>query len=57
MPVLANMWYSTELQVTTPVAEWNGQAVRMALEEEAEITPAGEMRWVLRRQTELYLVR
>ena len=57
VPVLANMWYSTELQVTTPVAEWNGQAVRMALEEEAEITPAGEMRWVLRRQTELHLVR
>ena len=57
VPVLANMWYSTELQVTTPVAEWDGQAVRMALEEEAEITLAGEMRWVLRRQTELHLVR
>ncbi len=57
VPVLANMWYSTELQVTTPVAEWNGQPVRMALEEEAEITPGGEMRWMLRRQTELHLVR
>ena len=57
VPVLANMWYSTELQVTTPVAEWNGQVVRMALEEEAEITPDGEMRWLLRRQTELHLVR
>ncbi len=57
VPVLANMWYSTELQVTTPVAEWNAQPVRMALEEEAEITPGGEMRWMLRRQTELHLVR
>jgi Xaa-Pro aminopeptidase len=57
VPVLANMWYSTELQVTTPVAEWNAQPVRMALEEEAEITPDGEMRWMLRRQTELHLVR
>ncbi|HJO18516.1 MAG: M24 family metallopeptidase [Vicinamibacterales bacterium] len=57
VPVIANMWYSTELQVTTPVAEWNGQPVRMALEEEAEITPDGEMRWMLRRQTELHLVR
>ncbi|MEC8951645.1 MAG: M24 family metallopeptidase [Acidobacteriota bacterium] len=57
VPVLANMWYSTELQVTTPVAEWNGQPVRMALEDEAEITPDGEMRWMLRRQTELHLVR
>jgi len=30
--------------------------VRMALEEEAEVTAGGEMRWVLRRQTELHLV-
>ena len=57
VPVIANMWYSTELQVTTAVAEWEGQRVRMALEEEAEITSDGEIRWVLRRQTELHLVR
>lgn len=57
VPVLANMWFSTELQVTSPVKEWDGQRVRMALEEEAEVTPPGEMRWVMRRQTELHLVR
>lgn len=57
VPVLANMWYSTELQVTTPVPEWEDQPVRMMLEEEAEITPEGEVRWMLRRQTELHLVR
>jgi hypothetical protein len=57
VPVLANMWFSTEMQVTTPVKEWDGQRVRMALEEEAEVTPSGEMRWMLRRQTELHLVR
>lgn len=57
VPVLNNMWFSTELQVTTPVPEWDGQQVRMALEEEAEVTEEGEMRWVLRRQTELHLVR
>jgi Xaa-Pro aminopeptidase len=56
-PVIPGMWFSTELQVTTPVPEWNGQPVRMALEEEAEITAEGEMRWMLRRQTELHLVR
>lgn len=56
VPVLASMWFSTELQVTTPVAEWDGQPVRMALEEEAEITAEGEMRWSLRRQAELLLV-
>ena len=51
------MWFSTELQVTTPVPEWDGQPVRMAQEEEAEITLDGEVRWMLRRQTELHLVR
>lgn len=56
VPVLANMWFSTELQVTTPVPEWDGQPVRMALEEEAEVTPEGERRWSLRRQTELHLI-
>jgi hypothetical protein len=43
--------------VTTPVPEWDGQPVRMAQEEEAEITLDGEIRWVLRRQTELHLIR
>lgn len=56
-PVIPAMWFSTELQVTTPVPEWDGQPVRMAQEEEAEVTPDGEVRWVLRRQTELHLVR
>jgi hypothetical protein len=51
------MWFSTELQVTTPVPEWKNQRVRMALEEEAEVRPDGVMQWTLRRQTELHLVR
>jgi hypothetical protein len=54
--VIPSMWFSTEMQVTTPVPEWDGQPVRMALEEEAEITEEGAMRWVLRRQTELHLI-
>ena len=57
VPVIANTWFSTELQVTSPVPEWDGQKVRMALEEDAEMTPDGVMRWMLRRQTELHLVR
>ena len=56
-PVIPGMWFSTELQVTTPVPEWDGQPVRMAQEEEAEITLGGEIRWMLRRQTELHLIR
>jgi len=57
VPVLANMWFSTEMQVTTAVPEWEGQRVRMAVEEEAEVTPDGDVRWMLRQQTELHLVR
>ncbi|MFN8058983.1 MAG: M24 family metallopeptidase [Vicinamibacterales bacterium] len=57
VPVLASMWFSTELQVTSPVAEWNNQKVRMALEEEAEVSADGVMSWTLRRQSELHLVR
>ena len=56
VPVLANMWFSTELQVTTSVPEWDGQPVRMMMEEEAEVTPKGDRRWSLRRQTELHLI-
>jgi hypothetical protein len=53
----AGTWFSIELQATTPVAAWDGQRVRMMLEEEAALTPDGEMRWVLRRQEKLHLVR
>ena len=50
-------WFSIELQATTPVAEWGGQPVRMALEEDAAIASDGTREWVLRRQSELHLVR
>ncbi len=55
--VIANMWYSSELQVTTPVAEWGGQPVRMAQEEDFIIGSDGRPRWALKRQSELHLVR
>jgi Xaa-Pro aminopeptidase len=57
VPVIPSMWFSTELQVTTPVPEWDGQPVRMAMEEEAEVTADGRRQWMLRRQTELHLIR
>ncbi len=52
-----NTWFSIELQATSPVPEWDDQAVRMALEEDAEVTSEGTMRWILTRQTEFHLVR
>jgi hypothetical protein len=55
--VIADMWYSAELQVTTPVPEWDGQPVRMAQEEDFLIGADGRPRWAHRRQERLHLVR
>ena len=50
-------WFSIELQATTAVPEWDGQPVRMALEEEAFLDGNGRRSWVLRRQELFHLVR
>jgi Xaa-Pro aminopeptidase len=55
--VIANMWFSIELQATTRVAEWNNQSVRSAQEEDAVVGSDGVIRWAYQRQTEYHLVR
>jgi len=55
--VIPSMWFSSELQVTSPVADWGGQPVRMALEEDFILGTDGRPRWAIRRQSELHLVR
>ena len=55
--VIPSMWFSIELQATTPVPEWDGQPVRMAQEEDVIIDAAGKIRWALRRQDRLFLVK
>jgi Xaa-Pro aminopeptidase len=57
VPLLANTWFSIELQASTPAPEWSGQVVRSAQEEDAELGADGRVRWVLRRQTEFHVVR
>jgi hypothetical protein len=54
--VVPPMWFSIELQATTPVPEWNGQPVRIAQEEDMIIGADGKTRWALRRQDKLFLV-
>jgi len=56
-PVIPGMWFSIELQATSPVAEWNGQQVRMAQEEDAIVSADGKVRWALKRQDQLFLVK
>jgi hypothetical protein len=57
VPIRPNSWFSTELQVTSPVPEWNGQPVRMAQEEEIWLDAQSARRWVLARQERFHLVR
>jgi Xaa-Pro aminopeptidase len=55
--LLPSTWFSIELQATTPVAEWGGQPVRSAQEEDAVLGADGAMSWVLERQVRYHLVR
>jgi Xaa-Pro aminopeptidase len=57
VPLRPNTWFSIELQATTPVPEWGGQPVRMAMEEEAYLDGAGARHWIFRRQDDFHLVR
>ena len=55
--VIPSMWFSIELQATTPVPEWNGQKVTSAQEEDAIVGADGTIRWASQRQTKFWLVR
>jgi hypothetical protein len=54
--VIPSMWFSIELQATTPVPEWGGQPVRSAQEEDVVLGADGVPRWAFKRQTEFHLV-
>lgn len=55
--LLPGTWFSIELQATSPVAEWGGQKLEVALEEDAMLGEQGRMSWVLRRQSDYHLVK
>jgi len=55
--VIPSMWFSVELQATTPVPEWDDQPVRMAQEEDMIIGADGQTRWAFGRQDRLFLIR
>jgi hypothetical protein len=55
--IVPSMWFSVELQATTPVPEWDNQPVRSAQEEDAIVDASGKSRWALRRQATYHLVR
>ena len=55
--VIPSMWFSIELQATTPVSEWANQPVRMAQEEDAIVNADGKIRWAIKRQDKLFLIK
>lgn len=55
--IIPSMWYSVELQATSPVPEWGGQPVRSAQEEDVILDAEGHVRWAYQRQTTFHLVR
>jgi Xaa-Pro aminopeptidase len=54
-PLFDETAYSIELNVRCPVAEWDGQEVRIALEEDAVLS-GGRMRWLAGRQEALHVI-
>jgi len=54
-PLFDDTAYSIELNACSDVPEWDGQEVRIALEEDAALR-AGAMSWLAGRQTELHLI-
>jgi len=54
-PLFDDTVYSIELNVTRSVPEWDGQDVRIMLEEDAVLT-GGEMRWLDGRQEALHVI-
>ncbi|MGQ0650341.1 MAG: M24 family metallopeptidase [Gemmatimonadaceae bacterium] len=55
--VIPGMWYSSELQTTTPIPEWGGQPLRVAQEEDFIIRQNGAPVWAWKRQSAFHLVR
>jgi Xaa-Pro aminopeptidase len=55
--LLPGTWFSIELGAKTPVPEWDGQDLEVALEEDAVLDENGKMSWVLKRQSEYHLVK
>jgi hypothetical protein len=55
--IIPGMWFSVELQATTPVPEWNNQPVRSAQEEDAIVDATGKARWAFQRQTTFHLIK
>ncbi|MBM3812749.1 MAG: aminopeptidase P family protein [Acidimicrobiia bacterium] len=56
VPIIPSSWYSIELNTTSAVPEWGGQAVTVSLEEDAALDGTGKRSWVLRRQERYHLV-
>ncbi len=55
-PLAAEAWYSVELHVSTPIPEWDGLVLPIRIEENARLTPEGDVVYFAPRQEELLLI-
>jgi hypothetical protein len=55
--IRSSTWYSIELQAATAIPEWDGQVVRIMLEEDAALDGDGAIDWILTRQEAFHIVR
>jgi Xaa-Pro aminopeptidase len=55
--LLPGSWFSIELESKTPIPDWGGQKLQVALEEDAALDEQGRMSWILNRQSEYHLVK
>lgn len=55
VPLRASTAYAIELAATVPVPEWNGQRVKIQLEDDA-VFDGETVRWLAGRQTEFFLI-
>jgi len=55
--VIPSMWFSSELQTSSPIPEWGGQKISIAQEEDFILGADGKPRWAFKRQSQYHLVK
>ena len=55
--LIPNSWFAIELAATTPVPEWNNQELWVGQEENAGIDERGQIRWILKRQSQYHIIK
>ena len=55
--LIPNSWFAIELAATTTVPEWNNQELWIGQEENAGLDEWGQIRWILKRQSQYHVIK